>query len=102
MVGLYKDPKGEAISTLGTTGLRDDAVSDNRRSSDTELKMLRRRVVELENSLKKHVSFSVTFSSCIHPFANLQTSTTQTHVTADGINKSVLENGEQNETENVL
>ena len=55
MVGLHKDPKGEKISTLGTSGLRDDLASD--KSSDTELKMLRHRVIQLENSLKKHVSF---------------------------------------------
>ena len=55
MVGLYKDPKGETISTLGTSGLRDDLASD--KSSDTELKMLRHRVIQLENSLRKHVSF---------------------------------------------
>ena len=55
MVGLYKDPKGETISTQGTSGLRDDLASD--KSSDTELKMLRHRVIQLENSLRKHVSF---------------------------------------------
>jgi gamma-aminobutyric acid type B receptor len=52
MVGLYKDPKGETISTQGTSGLRDDLASD--KSSDTELKMLRHRVIQLENSLRKH------------------------------------------------
>ena len=53
MVNLYRDPKGERISPLETSGLREDLVLANSRSPDTELKMLRNRVVELENSLKK-------------------------------------------------
>ena len=58
MVGLYKDLKGEKITTLGTSGLKEDV--DKNRSSETELNMLRHRVLELEKSLKKHVSFQTT------------------------------------------
>ena len=56
MVGLYKDPKGETITTMRTSNMIDSAVSDKNQAADAELKMLRCKVTELENELKKYVS----------------------------------------------
>ena len=50
MVGLYKDPHGNKITFLSTPLLR--SIGDN------EMRELRRRVVELENSLKQRVSYA--------------------------------------------
>ena len=52
MVGMYKDPKGETI-----TSAKEEATTDTNGGPTTELKMLRHRVVELEAHLRKHVSF---------------------------------------------
>ena len=55
MVGLYKDPKGETITTFGTSGPREEAVESSGGKKDKELQILRRRVSELETSLKQQV-----------------------------------------------
>ena len=46
MVGLYKDPEGDKITFMSTVT----------QQSDREVVELRRRVSELERSLKKRVS----------------------------------------------
>jgi hypothetical protein len=53
MVGLYKDPKGDTINAVGT---REDKSQNFGSSNGSELKTLRRRVTELEITLKKHES----------------------------------------------
>ena len=55
MVGLYKDPKGETITTFGTSGPREEAVDTSGSSKDKELLILRRRVSQLETCLKQQV-----------------------------------------------
>ena len=58
MVGLYNDPKGETVTTFHTTVARDEAETANTgKNNDSELKKLRRRVIELENSIKKQVRY---------------------------------------------
>ena len=52
MVGLYKDPDGKDI-TFKTTTQR-ESTSDT--ETNSEMRELRRRVIELENSLIKCVS----------------------------------------------
>jgi gamma-aminobutyric acid type B receptor len=60
MVGLYKDPKGETISTFGTSGPREEAVDTSGSSKDKELQILRRRISQLETCLKQqHASAPV-------------------------------------------
>ena len=54
MVGLYKDPDGKDI-TFKTTTQRENSMTENN-ASENEMKELRRRVVELENSLIQCVS----------------------------------------------
>ncbi|CAI7989564.1 hypothetical protein GBAR_LOCUS252 [Geodia barretti] len=66
MVGLYKDPKGETITTLGTIGLKDKVVSDDNELTD-ELQMLRQKVMTLENDLKKNVPACGNVVDCIVP-----------------------------------
>ena len=56
MVGLYKDPEGETI-TFVTSIQKDISTPDRSSVGETEMKKLRRRISELENSLKQHVSF---------------------------------------------
>ena len=77
MVGLYKDPKGETITTMGTQVVKDEIVSEQAMASATELNKLRHRIVELEATLKKHVCgyicMSLFMSSILYLFA-LQTS----------------------------
>ncbi|CAI8049955.1 Gamma-aminobutyric acid type B receptor subunit 2 [Geodia barretti] len=66
MVGLYKDPKGETITTFGTSGPREEAVESSGDKKDKELQILRRRVSELETSLKQqHASAPVGKESSI-------------------------------------
>ena len=59
MVGLYKDPSGESITTFPTSGPREEANESSGSKKDRELKNLRRRVVELESSLKEQVGHSL-------------------------------------------
>ena len=68
MVGLYKDPKGETVTTFHTTVARDEAETANTgKNNDSELNKLRRRVIELENSLKKQVRYlRITRQSKVH------------------------------------
>ena len=61
MLGLYKDPKGETISTFGTAGPREEAVDTSGSSKDKELQILRRRVSQLETSLKQQVGTSTRY-----------------------------------------
>ena len=50
MVGLYKDPNGE--TTFPTSAQREEAENNKTSKKDgTELDRLRRRVLELQNSL---------------------------------------------------
>ena len=52
MVGLYKDPNGESITTFPTSAQREEAENNKTSKKDgTELNRLRRRVFELEKSL---------------------------------------------------
>lgn len=51
MVGLYKDPNGDKIKFLSSVGNRSIESETN-----IEVKKLRKRVTELENSLRKYVS----------------------------------------------
>ena len=54
MVGLYKDPEGEKITFVSTI---------NRSvGGESEMKELRRRVTQLENTLKQRVSNYGNFS----------------------------------------
>ena len=53
MLGFYKNPKGDRISTFGT---RDDVAQNFGSSNDGAIRTLRRRVTELEDTIKKHVS----------------------------------------------
>ena len=56
MVGLYKDPKGDTITTFGTSGPKEDGGDETAGNiKDKELQILRRRVSELENSIKQQV-----------------------------------------------
>ena len=55
MVGLYKDPNGEMI-TFVTSAQNDNSTLDRSSVGKTEMRKLRRRINELENSLKQHVS----------------------------------------------
>ena len=55
MVGLYKDPEGKDIS-FKTTTQNENSYSDDKNKSDSEIKELRRKVNELENSLIQYVS----------------------------------------------
>ena len=55
MVGLYKDPDGKDI-TFETTTQRDGSSMDTETRGGSEMRELRRRVIELENSLIQHVS----------------------------------------------
>ena len=52
MVGLYKDPKGTK-----TFAIKEEVTEDFASSNNSEIKTLRRRVIELEFTLKKHVSY---------------------------------------------
>ena len=52
MVGLYKDPKG--TKTFAT---KEEVTEDFTSNKNSEIKTLRRRVTELELTLKKHVSY---------------------------------------------
>ena len=61
MVGLYKDPKGETISTFGTSGPREEAVDTSGSSKDKELQILRRRISQLETCLKQQVGTSTRY-----------------------------------------
>ena len=59
MVGLYKDPKGETVSTFATSGQNDEAEQTKSGGDmENELKKLRCRVIELETTIKSHVSSS--------------------------------------------
>ena len=49
MVGLYKDPNGESITTFATSAQKEEAETNKK--DGAELDRLRRRVFELENSL---------------------------------------------------
>ena len=49
MVGLYKDPEGDKITFMSTVT----------QQSDKEVVELRRRVSELERSLKQRVSLTI-------------------------------------------
>ena len=51
-MGLYKDPDGKNITTFTE---RDNATVDNNTTSGSNMKELKRRVVELETSLKQYV-----------------------------------------------
>ena len=55
MVGLYKDPDGKDI-TLNTTTHKDNSVVHTDARGDGGMRVLRQRVVELENSLLQCVS----------------------------------------------
>ena len=55
MVGLYKDPDGDTITTFVASTHREESTTENS-GNNIELKRLRRRVLELENSLKQNVS----------------------------------------------
>ena len=55
MVGLYKDPDGKDI-TFKTTTQRESTSDTENRNDNSEMRELRRRVIELENSLIKCVS----------------------------------------------
>ena len=59
IVGLYKDPKGETVTTFPTSAQKDEAETNaTSKKKDTELDRLRRRVCELEKSLShKQVSY---------------------------------------------
>ena len=57
MVGLYKDPKGETISTFATSGGREETAENGGSKNETELKKLRHRVIELETILKSQVRY---------------------------------------------
>ena len=61
MVGLYKDPKGESVTTFPSSAQREGTETNaTNRKKDTELDRLRRRVSELENSLShKQVSYKL-------------------------------------------
>ena len=52
IVGLYKDPGGKNITTFTE---KDNATVDNNTTSGSDMKELKRRVVELETSLKQYV-----------------------------------------------
>ena len=55
MVGLYKDPDGKDI-TFKTTTQRESTSDTETKNENSEMRELRRRVIELENSLIKCVS----------------------------------------------
>ena len=58
MVGLYKDPDGKNI-VLNTTTLTEEKESKTTSQSnggDIEMNKLKRRISELENSLRQRVS----------------------------------------------
>ena len=55
MVGLYKDPKGETISTFATSGGREETAENRENKNETELNKLRHRVIALETILKSQV-----------------------------------------------
>ena len=54
IVGLYKDPDGKNIATFVSNTEKDGATVD-KSTSGSEVKELRRKVVELETSLKQYV-----------------------------------------------
>ena len=56
MVGLYKDPDGKDITFKTST--QNDFTSADVNRNDSEIRELRRRVNELENSLLQCVSDS--------------------------------------------
>ena len=53
-MGLYKDPDGKNITTFKSNTEKDNATVD-KSTSGSEMKDLRRKVVELETSLKQYV-----------------------------------------------
>ena len=53
-MGLYKDPDGKSITTFKPNSEKDSATVD-KSTSESEMKDLRRKVVELETSLKQYV-----------------------------------------------
>ena len=55
MVGLYKDPRGESITTFGTSGPKEEVDHTSGTKKDKEIRNLRRKVTELETSLKQQV-----------------------------------------------
>ena len=55
MMELYQDPEGETITTFASTAQKQESTNGNS-SNDIELRNLRRRVVELEDNLRQHVS----------------------------------------------
>ena len=54
IVELYKDPDGKNITTFKSNTEKDNATVD-KSTSGSEMKDLRRKVVELETSLKQYV-----------------------------------------------
>ena len=67
MFGLYKDPKGEGVSTFVTAAQQEEVKQPDKPKSgsdmDNEMKKLRLRVIELEEVVKKHVSPMYNFST---------------------------------------
>ena len=55
MVELYKDPKGENISTFMSSAPKEDSTTGHN-ANNIELRKLRQRVVDLENRLKQNVN----------------------------------------------
>ena len=56
MVGLYKDPKGETVTTFATKEETETKAAQNcAREKEDELKTLRCRITELETIVKKSV-----------------------------------------------
>lgn len=52
MIGLYKDPQGEKISVMASIPAREPSSADLH--SGEEVKGLRRRITELEKSLRQY------------------------------------------------
>ena len=55
MVELYKDPKGDNITTFMSLAHKEDSTTGHN-ANVTELRKLRQRVVDLENRLKQNVN----------------------------------------------
>ena len=58
MVGLYQDPEGKQVFTMGQGGQHTTATREELSTTDT----LRKRVKELEIELEKKVKYSVVFA----------------------------------------
>ena len=66
MVGLYKDPKGETVTTFGTKEETETkAVENSGREKEDEIKNLRRRITELETIVKTNVCFLCIFTTAL-------------------------------------